>query len=383
MPGDLVIINQDSGYLMIDLANAFTEKGYSVTLITGRLVVRNHKLGDTVKVTRIIKYNRESHIRRILTWSIAFAQILMLVLFRYRKSKLLLVTNPPLALFLPFFVRNRYSLMVFDVFPDAISELGIMKEKSPVIRAWRKLNHRIYKRADSIFVITEGMKELVEKYAGEHPINVIPLWSDNGFIKPINPSRNPFIIENKLSGKFIVMYSGNIGTTQNLEVLIDLAKLSSRRTDILFLIIGDGIMSHQIEDDIKSSDLTNCIMMPWQEPENMPFSLAASNLAIVSMGKLSSSIAIPSKLYNFLSAGSPILGIASHDSELAGIIKKLKVGKCFEPSEKLNMLSFINSVADDSALYHKLTTNSLKAASHFTPENAVKTASIFHEQDIN
>jgi hypothetical protein len=366
---------------MIDLANAFTEKGFSVTLITGRLVVRNHKLMDKVKVARIIKYDRKSNIRRMLTWSIAFVQILLLVIFKYRNSNLLLVTNPPLALFVPLFVRNRYSLLVFDVFPDAISELGVMKEKSLLIRVWGKLNRRIYKHADSIFVISEGMKELVVKYAGEHPINLIPLWSDNGFIKPINPKQNPFIIENKLSGKFIVMYSGNIGITQNPELLIDLAKLSVSRTDILFLIIGDGIMRRQIEDEIKNSALTNCILMPWQEPENIPFSLAASNLAVVSMGKLSSSISIPSKLYNFLSAGSPILGIASPDSELADIIQKLRVGKCFKPSEKLKMLAFIHSIADDSALYNKLTVNSLKAASHFTPENAVKTASIYYEQN--
>jgi glycosyltransferase involved in cell wall biosynthesis len=377
---ELLIINQDSGYLMIDLANAFTEKGFSVTLLTGRLVIRNNKLKDTVKVQKIIKYNRKSNSSRLYTWSVAFIQILLLLIFKYRKSTLLIVTNPPFGLFIPLFVKNRFSLFIFDVFPDAISELGILKPESMIIRRWERINHRVYRNADNILTITEGMKDLVQKYALKRKIEVIPLWSDNGFFKHVKTDNNPFIQKNNLSGKFVVMYSGNIGATQRLEILVEIAKLSVSRPDIVFLIIGDGIMRRDLEYEIKSAGLHNCVMIPWQEPENIPFSLAAANLAVVSLGKLSSSISIPSKFYNFLSVGSPILGIGSPESELASIIKKLNVGTCFDPSEKEEITTYIQMLADNKEKYNELYNNSLKAATYFTPENAKKAASIFCDQ---
>lgn len=374
---EMLIINQDSGYLMIDLANAFTERGFFVTLLTGRLVIRNHKLRDSVTVNRIVRYNRKSKLSRLITWTAAFLQILFLVLIRYRDKNLLIVTNPPFALFLPIFVRNRYSILVFDVFPDAIAELGLMKKDSMLIRLWEKLNQRIFSGADNIIVITEGMRDLVGKYSGQHPVEVIPLWSDNGYIKPIDPDLNPFVRKYGLSDKFVVMYSGNIGISQNLETMLEIAKLCRNRQDIVFLIIGEGVMKYRIEEEVKTFDLKNCMIIPWQAPGNIPFSMAASDLAVITVGRLASAVAIPSKFYNFLSAGSPILGIAPEGSEVAEIIRNMNVGKCFDPSEKYPMRDFILSLADNKKLSEEYKNNSLRAAKHFTSENAKKAVLLF------
>ena len=77
----IVFINQDSGYLMIDIVNAHVAKGYECVLITGRLVERNSKLSESVKVKRIIAYNRSSTFRRLFTWSFGFLQIFIISLF--------------------------------------------------------------------------------------------------------------------------------------------------------------------------------------------------------------------------------------------------------------------------------------------------------------
>ena len=91
----VVIINQDSGYLMIDIANAFFAKEFDVHLITGRLVERNNPLNEKIKVTKIIRYQRDSTLKRLGTWLIGFFQILFQILLKHRKKKLLLVFFPP------------------------------------------------------------------------------------------------------------------------------------------------------------------------------------------------------------------------------------------------------------------------------------------------
>ncbi len=369
---DLLIINQDSGYLMIDIANVFAESGFNVTLLAGRIVIRDNELKDSIRVQKVIRYNRKNNFSRICTWTIAFFQILFLLEFKYRKYDLLIVSNPPFTVFLPLFVANRYSLLIFDVFPDAISELGILNSESFLIKTWKKLNISVYQRADNIFTISEGMKNTIKKYADIQEIKVIPLWSGNNFLKPCPEYVNPFINRHGLKGKFVVMYSGNFGIYENLRIILEIADRTYKRRDVVFLMAGDGIMRKQITDQINKMRLQNCILLPWQNTHEMPYSFAASNLAIISLGKISSSVSIPSKFYDFLSVGSPILGLANLDSELSQLITRLNVGQCFDPSDLENIIQFIYFLADNKDKYNELHANSLKAACEYTRENARK-----------
>lgn len=367
---EYLLVNQDSGYLMIDIANAFAEKGLPVTLLTGRLVVRNTKLIESVRVQRIIEYKRRNNLQRIFTWSVAFFQILVLVKIRYRKARLILVSNPPFTFFLPFLVKNSYSLLVFDIFPDAIHELGILKKNSAIIRFWEKANRKVYAKAEKIYTLTQGMKSVVSEYAGTREVEIIDLWSDSTHLRPVPKSKNPFITKHNLHGKFLVMYSGSLGLTQDLNVIIEVARKSLDRKDIFFIIIGDGLMKKQIAKQIKEYNLSNCILLPWQDVKEIPFSFASSSLAVISIGKQASSLSIPSKFYNFLSVGSPILGLASPATELGSLIDQLKVGKCFDPSDKMKIIEYIYQLADNREICREMRNNSLKAAGKYTPENA-------------
>ena len=91
----ILIINQDSGYLMIDIANAYLKKGYIVDLIEGRLVQRNIKLDENVKWSKIISYNRSGNFKRIYTWLVATIQIVFKIWFYCRDYELFIVSNPP------------------------------------------------------------------------------------------------------------------------------------------------------------------------------------------------------------------------------------------------------------------------------------------------
>ena len=368
---DIVIINQDSGYLMIDIANYFADSGFSVTLITGRLVIRNNPLKDTVKVKKIIKYERKTNFLKLVTWMIAFFQMLVMVKCRFRKASLFIVSNPPISTFLPIIVNNKFSLLIFDIYPDAISEMGFLKADSFILNVWERANKKVFKKAESLFTISDGMKNCLQKYSGEKKIEVVPVWSDNEFMKPVPAEMNPFIRKHMLDGKFIVLYSGNIGTTQNIDALVDIAA-EVKRTNIEFVIIGDGSQRKYIEGLIKKYKLTNCILLPWQDNHDMPFSFAAANIAVVSLGNLSSSLAIPSKFYNFLSVGAVILGLAMPDTELEQMIEKFQVGCCFKPVDKNKIINYIYYLADHPEVCLSIQRNAISASRQFTSCNVKK-----------
>lgn len=371
MGKSLVIINQDSGYLMIDMANAFVAKGFDVHLITGRLVERNHSLDEKVKITKILKYQRDSTVKRLSTWLIGFLQIFFQVLIKHRHKNLLLVSNPPFATLLPLFIKNPFSLLIYDVYPDALIEYQILKENSIIVQQWKKSNIKIFKKAKRIYTLNESMKQVLLKYDAGEKIKVVPIWTDNTFLKPIPKTENSFIKELGLEGKFIVQYSGNLGKTHPIEKLLDVAQIIPEET-YTFVIIGGGEKFKSIEAGIKERKLTNVRLLPWQPVEKLPMTLAAADVGVVTLGKEASNLSIPSKTYNLMSVGVPILSVCNHSSALASLVTKNNIGNNFEEDEILKMADFIKELKEnkDSRAYFK--NNSLKLSKKFTPENAYK-----------
>lgn len=363
---------------MIDIVNSYVAMGYDCALITGRLIERNKKLDKLVRVERIINYDRNSTVKRLFTWITGFIQIWIKVAIKYRNDGLFIVSNPPIAPLLHMVVKNRFSLLIFDVYPDALSELGYLDEKSLILKWWKKANRKVYSKAVNIFTITESMKLALQKYVIDKKIMVVPVWTDNTFLKPVDPAINPFLKKYNLSGKFVVLYSGNLGLSGDVDILVDVAA-RIHREDIIFVIIGDGAKKNMIKDKIEKSGLTNIMMLPWQPVSELPFSLSSASLAVVTLGKNVSRLAIPSKFYNFLSVGSPLLCITGNGSEIENLVTKFDCGRCFEPSNISGISDFILTIADNSNLQKTYGENSFKAAGEF---NRIK-ASKFLEVDAN
>lgn len=366
----IVFINQNAGYLMIDIIHAH-QQYKKRTIIAGKLVQRDTALDSTVKFEKIITYNRSSSVKRLFTWGWGFIQILWLLKTRYRKSHLFIVTNPPLAVFIPLICSNTFSILVYDVYPDALVAYKFIGANSLITRLWKRANRKVFAKAKKIFTISEGMKSVLSRYVEKDKIDMIPVWTDNSFFQPISKSANVFIQNNNLLDKFIVMYSGNMGHSHNIEVLTDIAA-AIKDPGICFVLIGDGDKKKFIVEKIKTLQLVNCVLLPWQEMDMFPFSLAAADLAIVTLGKEASVLSVPSKTFNLLSVGAPLLCITDHSSELAALVNQYAVGKCFSSGDIENMVKYIESVKSDADYRGTLQQNSLKASKDFGPENAFK-----------
>lgn len=355
---------------MVDIINQFTEDGYRCDLITGLLVERNRPLSKEVKVHKIIRYDNTTTFRRVFTWVWGTVQIFFLVLFSFRKAHLFIVSNPPMAVLIPRIVPNSFSLLIFDVYPDAITDLGILKKKSFIIKIWKKANQRVYSRAENVFTITEGMKESLMSYVRNKNIKVVPLWADNEFLSRISREENIFIKSHSLEGKFVVLYSGNIGISNDVEVLAEVAKLINNE-NVIFMIIGGGARKKHLEEKVENESLKNIIILPWQDVEYLPYTLSAANIGVVTLGKGASKLAVPSKIFSLLSVGVPIMGIAAQDSDLNNFIEAINTGKCFLPEDIEGMAQYIMRLADNPKQCEDLSNNALHASCLFTRKNAI------------
>lgn len=368
----IVFINQDSGYLMIDIVNAYVARGYDCVLITGRLVERKTPLCQGVKIIWIKKYNRNGFLQRFLSWSLAFISTLYYLRLKYRNYEIFAVSNPPFVTHLGMYLSNKIRILIYDIYPDAITELGLAGEISPIIRLWKWLNKKAYAKAERIYTLTEGMKVVLSSYVESAKIDVIPIWSDNEFLKPIPKKLNRFAIEHGLQEKFVVLYSGNIGLNNQLEFILNVAEKLQYHDDIVFLIIGNGEKRLTLEKQKAKLHLNNVHFMNWQEPEDLPYSLSLGDISIVSLDARATRLAIPSKLYNYLSVGSSLLCIAPEDSELSKIVNKYKAGACFEARMVDEIALYISSLYLNSDELSNLKSNALSASQNFSILNVNK-----------
>jgi glycosyltransferase involved in cell wall biosynthesis len=366
----VVFVNQSAGYLMIDIIAAFAEVAEERILMTGYLNPRNNALDAVVKVEKLASYDRSSSFRRLTTWAMAFVKTLFLIKFKYPKAHLFLVSNPPFSSLIPLFCKNTYDLLVYDIYPDALVEFKYFKEKSWIIRKWEQANRKVYSQAHNVYTITEGMKARLSKYIEADAIRVVPVWTDNHFLQPIMKKQNVFLKKHHLQDKFIVMYSGNMGKSHPVEILVELANRMQDIINLHFLLIGGGDKYRALELRISELKLENISIMPWQPTQDLPFTLSAADLAVVTVGREASDLSIPSKTYNLMSAGVPIICIAPKNSALAKLVLNESLGEVFESNQVDLVEDFIKKHQLQPLLLEKLAENALIASEKYSVENA-------------
>jgi len=371
MKKSILFINQSSGYLMIDIINAHAPYYDEMVLLTGFLNPRESPLDEKVRVHYLIEYKRSSSLKRLFTWLLFWFQSWYYIFLKYRKSKLYFVSNPPLNTFTATWTKRDFAFLNYDIYPDALAQHKIISESSWFYKYWDKCNRKLYAKSKSLYTLSEGMKKAMKvQRPHDDKVEVVPVWTNNTFFKEIPASKNKFIEKFGLEDKFIVSYSGNLGKTHPVEKLIDLAAALVNEKDICFLIIGEGDKKDQLLKIQKKRRLPNLEILDFQPTALFPHVLAAAHLGIVTLESDAADLSVPSKTYNLMSAGKPILTIAKETSELAQIIKNNALGKNFAEHEIEDMCDFILALKNHDLKYQIMKTNSKKTSLKYTPENA-------------
>jgi len=340
MSKKILIVNQNSGYLTIDVANAFKEQYDEVVVMFGLNRVTERNFHPDIKIQKTITYNRSSTFKRLWTWGIGTLHLSWLLLWKYRGYKILYYTNPPMSYFNALIFRNPFGIVVFDTYPDALKLIGI-QENSVLYKRWVGINKKVFKKAKQIITLSEGMKKQLTQYVDESKIKAVSVWSASDHFKPIAKEMNTFLKQNHWEKKFIVLYSGNMGVGHKLEVLIDVADNLKNQEDILFLFIGEGAKKKTLIHLVEKKGLNNVSFLTWQDASVLPYSLASGDIAVVALEPEATHASVPSKTFNYMAVGAPILAIGSPGSELEKLIHQHDIGFCTRGEELNEIESFI------------------------------------------
>lgn len=381
MQGRIVFINQAAGYLTVDIVNRFAAEFKDIVLITGSVRVQNTTPDPGIKIVYIARYDRGNKIRKSLSWLKATLQVFFLLKFRYSRYDKFYFTIPPTAYLMAPWFGGKYSILVYDLYPEALVANGV-KPQSLFYRWWTKRNSIIFEKAHRLFTISEALALGMKRYAPAKDITVIPNWSAFSHFIPIKKEENTLLIKEQMNGKFIVQYSGNIGVTHNVESLIEVAERLKDKSEIVFQIIGRGDRSIEITRMISDKQLSNCIMLPFRDDAMLYDSLCAADLAVIILDQSIPDVSVPSKVYNIMSAALPVMAISSPVSGLSDLVIRHNIGRVFEKERIDDMCRFILELKQNTLKREEYARSSYKAASYYTSDNAREYLRTYSGQDL-
>lgn len=373
MKRNILFVNQATGYLTLDLVNCFADSGQfeNTELLAGEINIRPTIPSKRVKVVKTIRYNKKNSFQRISSWIIAFIHILFYVWLKPNSYELFLVTNPPFTVFIPLLSHKKFSLLIYDIYPDTLVSQGIVGQHSWFVKIWKRINVKVFDKADNVFTISEDMKAVISEYVAVEKIKVIYNWGHNEHMKPVSKAENEFIKSHNLDGKFVVLYSGNIGKTHDIDKLVDVAIKVKDDKHFIFILIGEGGKKELIKQRIKEEQLDNFLLLPFQSPDILPHSMGAADVCVVTTDSRQSSLSIPSKTYSFLSVGAAFMCIADKKSELARMVEKEEIGKCFSANETQEMAGFLLMLSDKKSKLIAYKQKARELSYAYTSDNAM------------
>jgi colanic acid biosynthesis glycosyl transferase WcaI len=330
-----------TGHLLTQLAEGLARTHRVAVLCAQPSYDQSHQESPSSETKAGVEIRRVRHPRRSRVRMSGRLINILIVTFRMwlaafrefrRGDVVLVVTNPPL---LPYAIvmvchlrRARPVLLLHDVYPDAAVVVGFLGKRSIVTRLWLMLSSRLYRAVAQIVVVGRDMAELIASRSGDgmDRIVVIPNWADVDDITPEDPAENQLLRSLGLSDRFVIGIVGNMGRLQDVEMLLEAARLLRRRDPgVHFLFVGDGAKQAIIESAAAEPDSNVTTIGARPRAEQADF-LNACHVAAITLLPGMLGVGAPSRLYNALAAGRPIIAALDHGAEAVRVILEENVG---------------------------------------------------------
>ena len=277
--------------------------------------------------------------------------VLINALRRFRPGDhILVVTTPPS---MPFVAAigalskgASYTLLIHDNYPEILVATKKSRPGSLVVKSMSFFNRWLYKHASKIIVVGRDMRELLtRKTEGlDIPIVCIPNWAELESVEPASKDDNRMLGELGLRDKFVFLYAGNMGHPNDLESIVDAAGALRDREDVHFMFLGVGVKLKWLQERVSTLGLKNVsILDPRPRTEQNDF-LNACDVGIVSLVENMIGVSMPSRTYNILAAGKPILAVTEGGSELAQVVVEEDVGWIVKPGSAEDLTNTILTI---------------------------------------
>jgi colanic acid biosynthesis glycosyl transferase WcaI len=336
-----------------EMGSWLANQGHEVTAITALPYYPEWEIHDkykdkwwyTEEVSRVTvqrcplyvpkKVNAIKRIIHEFSFFLSTAPIWLINIFR-KKYDVIICVSPPFHLgILPLIYSKlkgaRLITHIQDLQVDAAKDLGMIKNQLALkLMFW--LEKILLKNSNAVSTISTGMqKKLVSKGIDISKIILFPNWVDETVIKPLAKEKSlkrEFGINDSTQ---VILYSGNLGEKQGLEIIVEVAKSFEDQTDILFLITGSGGGKDKLINMVADAGLKNVKFFPLQPYERLSSLLATADIHLVLQKKSASDLVMPSKLTAILAAGGCPIVSATPGTSLYEVISEHQLGILIEP----------------------------------------------------
>lgn len=354
------------------LAFALARQGYPVTALASRhfhnrsdTVLPARQMIEGVDVRRVYMsgFGRANLAGRAVDYASFHLSASAWLLANARQGDIcVLCTDPPFlsvtsmpALALK---RARTVNWVMDLFPETGLELGALPGMGPLSAMMIATRNLVHRRSSLNICPTATMARYLER-AGADAGNtaVVHHWTDGEEIHPVDHADNELRREWGLGEAFVVGYSGNFGRAHDFATLLDAADRLRGRSDIVFLLAGEGQQRAGVEAEARSRGLDNVRFKPFQPREMLARSLGASDVHVVSLSPALEHCIIPSKFYGVLAAGRPTLFVGAETGEIATVLREADCGLSVRPGDGDAMVGAILALREDAGMRARMAAN--------------------------
>ncbi|MCK4733872.1 MAG: glycosyltransferase family 4 protein [Methanophagales archaeon] len=356
-----------AAHIYFDLAKAFVKRGHEVDVITSyprkfyldkKDLNKNFLLEETIDGIGVHRCKHHAKRDNIVLRGLEHFLLPKYYFKTYRqigkKFDACLIYIPPLPLY--YFAKRikRYDgtpsvLNYQDFHPQELTDVGVMKNRL-MIKIMEHIEKESYKNADYITVLSKGGVDYAVKKGGDpnkikHIYNGV-LLSD--FEKDL--TKKDFKNKEGIENKFLISYAGILSPFQGIDNVLDATKKLSNYEDLIFYIVGDGMLKNHLEHRSRDEKISNVRLLPLQPRDEYFNIINSSDISIVSLDSRMKAPCLPGKLINLLAVKQPIISIAPHESETARVIQNANCGIVVEPKNIEELKKAILKLKDNPEL---------------------------------
>ncbi|HWW86676.1 MAG TPA: glycosyltransferase family 4 protein [Vicinamibacterales bacterium] len=286
------------------------------------------------------------------------------------------LTDPPIVGLTALWTARRTGAPFVFLCEDIFPEVAVLVEdfhNRTVYYTLDRINRHLLRQADAVIALGERMRARLVEEKGADPdrIEVIHNWADCQAIVP-GDKNNEFARAHGLIDRFVLMHSGNVGLSQNLDVLVEAADLLRSRERLSIVIVGQGARREVLEGLVARKGLTNVTFLPYQSKEQLRESFAAADAFVISLKPGLEGYIVPSKLYGILAAGRPYVAAVDPSCEVAAIAREYECGVLAKPGDPVDLARKIAELYDDPVTVRKMGTYARLAAGRFDRHPSVQ-----------
>jgi colanic acid biosynthesis glycosyl transferase WcaI len=385
--------------LMAEIVNGLRDRGHDMTVLTSiphynpSPEVRSNRAYRTsiwrwftitdeagVRVIRIaMPRKRQRILARLLDYLWLHFFTTIVAMLKLRRIDVVFVPSPPITLGLNGYLIARLlrAKLIYDVrelWPDVPIRMGVIRNRM-VVRVILAVESFVYRKSVAITSIARSFnRALIKVGVPESKLFFTPNFVDVAWLQP-GSHDTPFARQNDFAGKFVVFYAGNIGLTQGLELLIDVARmLEQSAPDAVVVVVGDGAGRPKFEAELRKSALRNVRLLPFQPYNHVPETYASAHVCVSPMRYGFSYETVPSKIYTAMAAGRPMISACESDTESAALVRESQGGIVCEPESATEMVAAVQRLYDDRDLTRRMGESARKwIVDYYSRDAVVKT----------